>query len=166
MKISFYSILFGSLIIAFSFGTQPLGFCEENERITVEVNGRPKQYDVIETKRYEIVEVEDAAITPADLKSIAEQAIADAEKDATAHLNSTLWFSTGCFFPLIGPIISQHYQPFMPTARVLGKSPQYVAFYYDAYKVKTKKLQFTWALGGCLIGGPIGAYLLTRLYRD
>ena len=166
MKTNFHFILFGLLIITFIFGTFSLGLCEENERITVEVNGRPKQYDIIETKRYEIVEVENPAVTPAALKSVAEQAVADAEKDATAHLNRTLWFSTGCFFPLVGPIFSQRHQPFMPTARVLGKSPQYIAFYYDAYKVKTKKLQFKWALVGCLIGAPIEAYLITLLYKS
>lgn len=165
MKINLRFNLCGLLIIIFIFGSYMSGFCQESERITAEVDGRPKKYDVIETKRYEIVEVEDSPVTPAALKSVAEQAVADAEKDAAAHLNRTLWFSTGCFFPLIGPIISQHYQPFMPTARVLGKSPQYVAFYYDAYKVKTKKLQFTWALTGCLIGAPIEAYLITLLYR-
>ena len=165
MKINFHFILFGLLIITFIFGIHSLGFCEENERITVEVNGRPKQYDVIETKRYEIVEVEDSAITPTELKSVAAQAVADAEKDAVAHLNRTMWFSAGCFFPLVAPIFSQRYQPFMPTARALGKSPQYVAFYYDAYKVKTKKLQFNWALSGCLVGAPIGTYLITILYR-
>lgn len=152
-------------MIAFIFGLHLLGVCEENERITVEVDGRPKQYDVVETKRYEIVEVEDSAITPDVLNSVAEQAVKDAEKDAAAHLNRTLWFSTGCFFPLVGPILSQRYQPFMPTARVLGKSPQYVAFYYDAYKVKTKKLQYNWAFAGCLIGAPIEIYLITLLYR-
>ena len=162
MKTTLHFILYIFLILTFSSGT---GFSEENERITAEVDGRPKKYDVIETKRYEVVEVEDSPVTPAALKSVAEQAVADAEKDAAAHLNRTLWFSTGCFFPLIGPILSQRYQPFMPTARVLGKSPQYVAFYYDAYKVKTKKLQFNWALAGCLIGAPIEAYLITLLYR-
>ena len=166
MKTNFHFILFGLLIITFIFGTHSLGLSEENERITVEVDGRPKQYDVIETKRYEIVEVENPAVTADALQSVAIQAVKDAEKDAVAHLNRTLWFSTGCFFPLVGPIFSQRYQPFMPTARVLGKSPQYVAFYYDAYKVKTKKLQFNWAFGGCLIGTPISAYLLTRLYRS
>jgi hypothetical protein len=89
-----------------------------------------------------------------------------AEALSTAHLNRTLWLSTGCFFPLIGPVVSQWYQPFMPTARVLGKSPEYVAFYYDAYKIKTKKLQFNWALGGCLVGASISAYLLITLFRD
>lgn len=162
MKTTLHFILYVFLILTLSSGT---GFSQENERITAEVDGSPKKYDVIETKRYEIVEVEDSPITPAALKSVAEQAVADAEKDAAAHLNRTLWFSTGCFFPLIGPILSQHYQPFMPTARVLGKSPQYVAFYYDAYKVKTKKLQFNWALAGCLIGTPVETYLITLLYR-
>lgn len=162
MKTTLHFILYIFLILTFSSGT---GFSQENERITAEVDGRPKKYDVIETKRYEVVEVEDSPVTPAALKSVAEQAVADAEKDAAAHLNRTLWFSTGCFFPLIGPILSQRYRPFMPTARVLGKSPQYVAFYYDAYKVKTKKLQFNWALAGCLIGAPVEAYLITLLYR-
>ena len=165
MKTNFHFSLFGLLIITFIFGIHSLGLCEENERITVEVDGRPKQYDVIETKRYEIVEVEDAATTPDALQAVAAQAVKDAEEDAVTHLNRTLWFSTGCFFPIIGPIFSQHYQPFMPTARVLGKSPQYVAFYYDAYKVKTKKMQFNWALTGCLVGAPVEAYLIALLYR-
>ena len=165
MKINFHFNLLGPLIITFIFGVHALGICEENKRITVETNGDPKQYDVIETKRYEIVEVEDAPTKPDELQAVAVQAVKDAEKDAVAHLNRTLWFSTGCFFPLVGPILSQRYQPFMPTARVLGKSPQYVAFYYDAYKIKTKKLQFNWAFGGCLVGAPLGAYLFIRLYR-
>ncbi len=166
MKINFHFNLSGLLIIAFIFGAHSLGICKENKRITVETDGGPKQYDVIETKRYEIVEVEEPAATQDALEAVAAQAVKDAEKDAAAHLNRTLWFSTGCFLPLVGPILSQRYQPFMPTARALGKSPQYVAFYYDAYKVKTKKLQFNWALSGCLIGAPIGGYLLTRLYRS
>ncbi len=163
MKVDFHFSLLGLLIIIFILSWHPFGFCEERERISVETDARPKQYDVIETKRYEIVEVEDSPETPEALKSVAEQAIIDAEKDAAAHLNRTMWFSTGCFFSMIGPMLSQRYQPFMPTARVLGRSPEYVAFYYDAYKVKTKKFQFNWAFGGCLVGTPIGIYLLTLL---
>ena len=165
MKINLRFNLLGFLIITFVFGPYMSGFCQESERITAEVDGRPKKYDVIETKRYEIIEVEASPVTREALKSVAEQAVADAEKDAAAHFNRTLWFSTGCFFPLIGPIFSQRHQPFMPTARVLGKSPEYVAFYYDAYKVKTKKIQFNWALAGCIVGAPIEAYLITVLYR-
>ena len=150
---------------ALIFGLPSLTLSEVNDRISVQTDGAPKKYDVIETKRYEIIEVEASPNTPAALASVAEQAIKDAEKDAVAHLNRSLWFSTGCFFSLIGPILSQRHQPFMPTARVLGKSPEYVAFYYDAYKVKTKKIQFSWAMGGCLVGTPIGAYLFTILYN-
>ena len=151
-------------MVTLIFGSPSLSFSQVNDRISVRTDGNLKQYDVIETKRYEIVEVEELGNDPAVLKSVAEQAVSDAEKDAAAHLNRTLWFSTGCFFSFAGPVVSQWYQPFMPTARVLGKPPEYVAFYYDAYKVKTKKLQFNWALGGCLVGTPIGAYLLTILF--
>ena len=165
MNINLRFKLLGFLIITFTFALYLLGFCQKNERITAEVNGRSKKYDVIETKRYEIIEIKDSPVTPEALKSVAEQAIADAEKDAAAHFNRTMWFSAGCFFPLVGPILSQHHQPFMPTARVLGKSPEYVAFYYDAYKVKTKKIQFNWALAGCLVGAPIEAYVITLVYR-
>ena len=146
------------------FGTQTIGLCQETERITVDANGQPKQYDVIETKRYEIIEVDDSPITPDALTSVAEQAINDAEKDASMHLNRTFWFTAGFFFPVVGAAASQFYQPFMPTARVLGKSPEYIAFYYDAYKVKTKKLQFKWALFGCLIGTPISAYAIQSVF--
>ena len=146
------------------FGTQTIGLCQETERITVDVNGQPKQYDVIETKRYEIVEVDDSPITPDALTSVAEQAINDAEKDASRHLNRTFWFTAGFFFPVVGAAVSQFYQPFLPTARVLGKSPEYIAFYYDAYKVKTKKLQFKWALFGCLLGAPISAYTIQWVF--
>ena len=164
MKINYHIILLGLLILLFIFGTQTSGRCQETKRITADIEGRPKQYDVIETKRYEIVEVNDSPITPDALTSVAEQAIMDAEKDAVAHLNRTLWFTGGFFFPVGGSIISQFYQPFQPTARVLGKSPEYIAFYYDAYKVKTKKLQFKWALIGCLIGTPVIAYLITAVF--
>ena len=164
MKGNYRFIFFGVFIISFFFGILSFGFCQDTERITVDVNGNPKQYDVIETKRYELVEVDDSPMTIQGLTSIAEQAITDAEGDATAHLNRTFWFTAGFFFPVGGSLISQFYQPFMPTARVLGKSPEYIAFYYDAYKVKTKKLQFKWALAGCLIGTPLSAYLINAAF--
>ena len=165
MKINLHLNLWVLLTVAISFSSPFIHLSEANERRTLTVNGTPKQYDVIETKRYQVVEVESLEDVADTTMSLEEQAISDAERDAVLHLNKTLWFSTGCFMPVIGPIVSQWYQPFMPTARVLGKPPEYVAFYYDAYKVKTKKLQFNWALGGCLVGLPTGACLLTALYN-
>lgn len=165
MNINFRSNLWILLMAALIFSTPLLSFSVGNERRTVEVNGVPKQYDVIETKQYKIIEVQDSEDLIDRPMPIEIQAIQDAEQDAAMHLNKTLWFTAGCFFPLAGPLVSQWYQPFMPTARVLGKPPEYVAFYFDAYKVKTKKLQYNWALSGCLVGLPTGACLLTILYN-
>lgn len=88
------------------------------------------------------------------------QAIADAKKDAKAHFNQTLWFTTGCFLPIIGPLMSQREIKSIPAARTLGKSPQYVAFYIDAYEIYMKKQRYNWALSGCIVGGLVDACLL------
>ncbi len=88
------------------------------------------------------------------------QAIADAKKDVKAHFNQTLWFTTGCFLPIIGPLVSQRDMKSVPAARTLGKSPQYVAFYIDNYEIYMKKHRYNWALGGCIVGGLVDACLL------
>ena len=165
MKINYHFKLSGFLITVLILSLPMYSLSKGNDEVTIDVDGAKKKYHVIETKQYKIVEVEKSPKDIEELKSVAEQAISDGEKDAVAHLNRTFWFSTGCFFPVIGPILSQRYQPFTPTGRVLGKSPEYVAFYFDAYKVKTRKIQFNWALGGCLVGAPTGAYILSTLYR-
>lgn len=164
MKLNYHFKLSGFIITVLFFSLPMYSFCNGSDQVIVDVDGSKKQYHVIETKQYKIVEVEDSPKSIEELQSVAEQAISDGEKDAVAHLNRLFWFSTGCFFPLIGTILSQRYQPFMPTARVLGKSPEYVAFYYDAYKVKTRKIQFNWAFGGCLVGAPTGTYILSTMY--
>ncbi len=88
------------------------------------------------------------------------QAIADAKKDVKAHFNQTLWFTTGCFLPIIGPFVSQRDIKSIPAARTLGKSPQYVAFYIDYYKIYMKKQRYNWALAGCIVGGLTDVCLL------
>lgn len=95
-------------------------------------------------------------------KSEEEQAIADARRDVKAHVNKTLWFTTGCFLPIFGPMRSQRdiNTTDIPAARTLGKSPQYVAFYIDAYKIEMKKTRYNWALTGCIVGGLTDACLV------
>ena len=88
------------------------------------------------------------------------QAIADAKKDVKAHFNQTLWFTTGCFLPIIGPFVSQRDIKSIPAARTLGKSPQYVAFYIDYYEIYMKRQRYNWALGGCIVGGLTDVCLL------
>lgn len=86
---------------------------------------------------------------------IEAQAINDAERDASAHLNKLLWFTTGFSLPVIGVFLSQRNQRSIPGARLLGKSPEYVAFYTNAYRIKMKKLRFNWSLLGCLGGTAV-----------
>ena len=152
MKIRFHFIISVMLVVLMILCVPVLGYSQTIERVTIETQGDPKQYDVIETKQYQVVEVESLKDASAEIPSVMEAAISDAKTDAAAHLNKTLWFSAGFFFPIGGTLISQWYQPFLPTGRVLGKSPEYVGFYYDAYKVETKKLQFRWSFIGCLVG--------------
>lgn len=84
------------------------------------------------------------------LNPVEAQAINDAERDASGHLNKLLWFTTGFSLPVIGVFLSQRNQRSIPGARLLGKSPEYVAFYTNAYRIKMKKLRFNWSLLGCL----------------
>jgi len=84
------------------------------------------------------------------------QAIRAAEADAAAHLNKLYWFTTGFSLPIIGPLLSQRNQRSIPGARLLGKSPEYVAFYTNAYRIKMKKLRFNWSLVGCLSSVTVG----------
>ena len=150
IKDSFYALVIFVVLVMLCLPVLRLGVA--NDRIHVMEDGKPKQYDVVETKQYQLVEVESLKDTATQLPTIMEEAIRDAKTDAAAHLNKMMWFSAGFFFPGVGILVSQWYQPFLPTGRVLGKSPEYIAFYFDAYKVETKKLQFRWSFIGCLVG--------------
>ncbi len=122
------------------------------------------------TPKYEVQQLPSGKvdiIIPGEIKSKEEvmtndetQAIADAKKDVKAHFNQTLWFTTGCFLPIIGPLVSQRDIKSIPAARTLGKSPQYVAFYIDYYEIYMKKQRYNWALGGCIVGGLVDVCLL------
>ena len=81
------------------------------------------------------------------------KAIADAQRDAEAHLNKPLWFAVGCFLPMgVGLLVPYFHQKTPPAAALLGKSPTYVAHYTDTYKRQSQSHQFQSAAMGCLIG--------------
>ena len=115
--------------------------------------------------------------------TVAAEAIADAERDAIADVNKPLWFGAGCLFcigsvcvggvmngvypyglplrasflpvavPLTGIVGTYFYRPNPPSSRLIGKSPEYIVSYAEAYKEKTGKLRAQWALTG--VGGGI-----------
>jgi hypothetical protein len=87
-----------------------------------------------------------------------QQAKLDAERDAAANTSGGLWFVAGCLGGVIGLILSYYLLPNPPQASLLGKSPEYVAAYTDAYKLKAKSIQTKKAWTGC--GAAAVAYAL------
>ncbi len=69
--------------------------------------------------------------------------------------------TVGCFIPLIA---INAYRPGPHPERLLGKSPEYIDLYTDAYKTRIRLLRRGWAAGGVAItvGGLINAIFLTR----
>ena len=94
-------------------------------------------------------------VTLAQQGSAYAEAIAAAEADAEANVNRTLWFAVGCLFTGLGTIGAYVIEPSPPASRLIGKSPEYVAFYTEAYKAKAKGIQGQTALTGCLISSTV-----------
>lgn len=82
-------------------------------------------------------------------------ACTDAERDAEANTNKTIWFIAGCLGGLIGLIIAYAIEPSPPATKLLGKSPEYVAAYTDCYKRKGKSVQTKTALLGCGVAAVV-----------
>ena len=164
MKMSSYFHLLVFIVITFMFSVSLLMLTHAQEPSTT-------QYDVQQLPSGEVEIIVPGRIkgAPDPPKSDAEKAIADAKRDVKTHVNKTLWFTNGCFFSIVGNILSQRNLKSVPAARTLGKSPQYVAFYIDAYKIEMKKQRYTWALSGCIVGGLTDACLvgiLVNWYLD
>ena len=98
-------------------------------------------------------------ITFAQQNSGQAEAIAAAEADAEARINTTVWRLLGCAGGLITVAATYFYEPPPPAGALLGKSPEYVTYYTDAYKQKSKNLQFRGAIEGCVAGGCLGSAL-------
>ena len=73
------------------------------------------------------------------------------EQAARANTNGTLWLAAGCLGGILGLIVAYVYEPNPPATMLLGKSPEYVAAYTDAYKTTAKSVQSSKAITGCII---------------
>ncbi len=83
-------------------------------------------------------------------RNVQAEATAAAKRDAQNDINSTLWCLGGCLGGVIAIVIAYAVEPTPPATRLIGKSPEYVAFYTDAYTETAKKRQANSALNGCL----------------
>ncbi len=98
-------------------------------------------------------------VTLAQQNSVRVEAEAAAERDAEARTNKPLMCLLGC----VGGILTVGFvyltEPSIPTGALLGKSPEYVAFYTDAYISKTKDTRIQMAMVGCVAGNLLTAGL-------
>jgi len=85
------------------------------------------------------------------------------EQAARSAVNGSLWLAIGCLGNALGLIVSYVYQPNLPATQLLGKSPEYVAAYTDAYKVSAKKSQVSKAWIGCIFS-TIACAALSAVY--
>jgi hypothetical protein len=90
-----------------------------------------------------------------------------AERDTQKDVNGVLWFFSGCISGPTGVIIAYVYQPSPPALRLLGKSPEYIAFYTDAYRAKAKSIQTSRAWAGCIaLSIAYIAYIVVFIFRE
>ena len=92
---------------------------------------------------------------------IQQQARLDAEMDVARDANPYQWGLGGvlCGFFALG--VSVAYAPTVPTANLMGKSPDYIISYTDTYRSEMKIKNITAAGIGCLMNvSVIGLWLL------
>ena len=74
------------------------------------------------------------------------------EQSARANTNGIMWMALGCTGP-VGLIIALVYESSPSASQLLGKSPEYVAAYTDAYRETAKHVQTNKALIGFILSG-------------
>lgn len=104
-------------------------------------------------------------VSLAQQNTIQQQAIADAERDVSGDINSSIWFLGGCLAGIPVLIVANIYQPTPPSSNLLGKSPEYVAYYIDTYHSKSKSIQSKNALAGCITGAAVSSCIITFYYN-
>jgi hypothetical protein len=76
------------------------------------------------------------------------RAVMEATQDAQADENGVLWFFAGCLLGVIGVVIAAVADPSPPPARLIGKSPEYLAIYTQTYRSEGRSAQLRSSLWG------------------
>lgn len=101
-------------------------------------------------------------LTLAQQTDDAAQAIADATRDAKLA-DTQIWGAAGCFLGVTGMLIAYAVTPTVPPEKLLGKTPEYVAYYTSTYQKLVKKDRTTRATVGCAIGTGTAVVVWTIL---
>jgi len=80
----------------------------------------------------------------------AAEGTAAGQSDGRANTNGVLWLGAGCLLQVIGVAAAYLYTPTPQAMPLLGKSPEYVAAYTDAYGDAAKSVQTGNAWVGCV----------------
>ena len=99
------------------------------------------------------------------------QAIMDAKTDIQEPygwlIGSFLTASVcGCLGGSVILLSSQIITPTPPIHRLIGKSPEYVAYYTDAYQQEVKSKRLLYSASGCLGGTIVAVFLWSDLYTE
>jgi hypothetical protein len=76
-------------------------------------------------------------------------AVIEAEAQADRDTSKMLWFAVGCLGNIVGIAIASFIEAKAPQTALLGKSPEYVASYSDAYSRRCKSIRTKYGLYGC-----------------
>ena len=93
------------------------------------------------------------------------RAAMEATQDAQADANGALWFFAGGLLGVIGVIVAYVAEPTPPAARLMGKSPEYLAVYMQTYKSEARSAQVRsalWGIGTLLVVSVVLIILIVR----
>ncbi len=93
----------------------------------------------------------------AEQPSVEAEAVIDAHRAAEADINGDLWLLGGCVGGVLVVAFAHIHKPTPPAASLLGKSPEYVAYYTDAYAERASNIQFRSATIGCITGTVVSS---------
>jgi len=89
------------------------------------------------------------AVVGLPILSYAQDPARDAQLAAEENTSKILWFGAGFLGGIIGVILAYVIKPSPPASTLVGKSPDYVAAYTDAYREECKSIQTKYAWIGC-----------------
>lgn len=122
---------------------------------TGEIIGKTREYIKLKTES-EVLTTETQAKSEEQAAGNDNASVkAQAEAAAEAHVNKMLWFAAGCLLNLVGVFLAYTARPSPPEAHLIGKSPEYVAEYTEAFQAKAKSIRTNHSLEGCVLSSAV-----------